>query len=163
MIINLKIPTSLLRFQILLAFFFILSCTPVVVVIEQWDEENPKLTKTLIKPPGREVWKSYYANGNIEYESEYFNSVPDGSTIYWYESSEIRSKAYYNNGLLHLSMKKYYLNGNKQYTVEYFFGKKNGYERWYYDNGQIKFESQYEFGTQIGKIIRWDKNGLLLY
>ncbi len=151
------------QFNKIAVLFFLLTCTPTVVVTELWNNKTPKLTKTILKPIGTEVWKSYYKNGNLEYKSEYYNNVPDGLTTYWYENGGIRSKVYYNNGLLHLTMEKYYKEGNIQYTVEYFFGKKNGYERWYYDNGQLKSESQYENGIQIGEIIRWNKNGILLY
>ena len=107
--------------------------------------------------------KSFYEDGKIEYKSEVVNGILHGKTIYWFENGEIKSESFYNNGILHNYYKEYFSNGSLKYTIEYNLGNKDGFERWYYDNGQIKSEKKYKNNKIINKIVRWDKNGNIIY
>ena len=62
-----------------------------------------------------------------------------------------------------LLYKEYDTEGNVKYTIEYQFGKKNGFERWYYSSGQIKSEKKYVNDSIVGDIIRWDRDGNIIY
>lgn len=140
-----------------------LNCATKSVILEYWNDGTKKLTRQQLKEKERVIKRSYFANGSLEYESEYLKNIPDGTTTYWYPNGQLKSRTIYSNGLLHSNMEKFYESGELQYSVGYFYGKKNGFERWYYSNGQIKSESMFNSGELTGKITRWSKNGKLLY
>ena len=64
-----------------------------------------------------------------------------------------------HNGVMEIC----YNNGNVKYIVNYHYGLKDGYEYWYYENGIKKSESLYQQDEIVVDIIRWDKNGNLIY
>ena len=109
------------------------------------------------------VDRSYYPNGAIEYEAEYFNHKLDGISRHWSETGILLSESEYNNGQPHGLWLKYHLDGNIMNEIHYFHGQKHGYENWYYKNGIMKSQTEYNYGKIIGPIIRWDPSGLLIY
>jgi antitoxin component YwqK of YwqJK toxin-antitoxin module len=106
---------------------------------------------------------SYYENGNIEYESEYENGKLHGVSKHWSENGILLNSVEYKYGKTHGSWIHYYPSGViKQITV-YKFGKKNGDEKWFYENSQLQSVVTYENGMQVSNIVRYDKNGNLIY
>ena len=57
----------------------------------------------------------------------------------------------------------FYDSGELKYSCTYFYGHKHGEEKFYYDNGQIQSLIKYDYGKEISDIMRWNKNGELLY
>ena len=111
----------------------------------------------------KSIEKDYYDNGNIKYEIQKNNDKIDGYAKYWNKEGHILNEVNYSNGLLHGEWKEYHVNGNIKYKITYQYGLKNGYEVWYYDNGIKKSEILYSKNKIVTDIIRWDKNGNLIY
>ena len=134
-----------------LSLLIIISCAPL------------SLKKTAQATQDIHVDRSYYSNGQLEYEAEYLNNKLDGISRYWTEDGILISESEYSNGQENASWKKYHPNGSLMNDTEYFHGKKHGFEKWYYENGNLKSEVQYKFGEPITKIIRWNPDGTIIY
>ena len=136
---------------IILLFVIIAGCTHLGFV------ENSALS------PNINVERSYFPNGNIEYEAEFINGKLDGLSRVWIEDGTLISESEYNNGQPHGMWKRYHNNGLAMYTMQYEYGQKHGYEIWYYKNAHVKSEQKFNNGTPISEIIRWKPDGTLLY
>ena len=114
-------------------------------------------------PPNIEVERSYFPNGNMEYEAQYINNKLDGISRVWFEDGTLLSESGYTNGLPHGIWRIYHLNKTQKYEVYYEYGKKHGHEKWFYDNGQVKSEQKFNYGKPEIEIIRWKPDGTLVY
>ena len=113
--------------------------------------------------PKKDVERSYYQNGNLEYEAEFVNKKLDGTSRLWSEDGILLSVSEYNNGQPHGKWKTFHPNKKLRYETTYFHSQKHGYERWYYENGQLKSEQNFNYGKVETEIIRWDLDGTILY
>ena len=114
-------------------------------------------------PLNIDVERSYFSNGNIEYEAEFVNGKLDGLSRVWLEDGTLISESEYSNDQPHGIWIKYHPIGSVKYKVRYEYGKKHGYERWFYENGQVKSEQKYFHGQPKKEITRWKPNGTLVY
>ena len=119
------------------------------------NEPNPSIQK--------EVERSYFSNGNLEYEAEFVNGKLDGTGKVWLEDGTLFSVSQYSNDHPHGNWKKFHPNGKLMFAVNYEYGEKHGTEKWYYENGQVKSEQEFEYGNAKSGIIRWNFDGTLLY
>ncbi|MBC8256830.1 MAG: hypothetical protein H8E85_05925 [Candidatus Marinimicrobia bacterium] len=109
------------------------------------------------------VERSYFSNGNLEYEVEFVNGKLDGISKVWAEDGTLYSVSQYSNDQPNGKWKKFHPNGNLMFEVNYEYGQKHGTEKWYYENGQVKSEQEFEYGNANSGIIRWNFDGTLLY
>ena len=114
-------------------------------------------------PPQIDVERSYYPNGNLEYEAEFVNGKLDGTSSVWSENGTLLSVSEYSNGQPHGVWKIFHPNEKLKYKTTYFHSQKHGYERWYYENGQLKSEQKFNYGKAETEIIRWNLDGTILY
>ena len=115
-------------------------------------------------PPSQiDVERSYYPNGNLEYEAEFVNRKLDGTSRVWSENGTLLSVSEYSNGRPHGKWKLFHPNKNLKCETSYFHSQKHGYERWYYENGQLKSEKKYEYGEPLRDIIRWNPDGSIIH
>ena len=114
-------------------------------------------------PPQIDVERSYYPNGNLEYEAEFVNKKLDGTSRVWSEDGILLSVSEYSNGQPHGKWKTFHLNQTLKYETTYFHSQKHGYERWYYNNGQLKSEQKFSYGKSETEIVRWNVDGTILY
>ena len=119
------------------------------------NEPNPSIQK--------EVERSYFSNGNLEYEAEFVNGKLDGTSKVWLEDGTQYSVSQYSNDQPHGAWKKFHPNGKLLFAVNYEYGEKHGTEKWYYENGQVKSEQEFEYGNAKSGVIRWNFDGTLLY
>ena len=87
-------------------------------------------------PVKKDVERSYYQNGNLEYEAEFINGKLDGTNRVWSEDGSLLSVSEYSNGQPHGAWKKFHPNGSLMYEVQYEFGQKHGNE-----NGIMKISN----------------------
>ena len=113
--------------------------------------------------PHIDVKRSYFPNGNLEYEAEFINEKLDGTSRVWSEDGILLSVSEYINGQPHGMWKKFHFNQNLEYETTYFHSQKHGYERWYYENGQLKSEQKFSYGKSETEIVRWNVDGTILY
>ena len=139
--------------QIIILFLYLMisGCTHV----KNGNKPNPSTQK--------EVEKSYFSNGNLEYEAEYVNEKLDGTSKVWLEDGTLYSISKYSNNQPHGIWKKFHSNGKLMFEVNYEYGQKHGIERWHYDNGNLKSEQGFDFGISISEITRWNIDGTLIY
>ena len=114
-------------------------------------------------PVKKDVERSYYQNGNLEYEAEFVNGKLDGTSRVWSEDGNLYSKSEYSNGQPHGVWIIFHSNGALMHEVQYEYGQKHGVEKWYYENGQLKSEQKFSYGKPVTDMIRWNPNGTLLY
>jgi len=111
----------------------------------------------------KKVERSYFSNGNLEYEAEFVNGKLDGTSKVWLEKGTLYSVSQYSNDQPHGIWKKFHPNGKLMFAVNYEYGQKHGHEKWYYENGNIKSEQEFDYGNAKSVIIRWNFDGTLLY
>ena len=109
----------------------------------------------------RQVVRSYYDNGNIEYKSFYLNDKLDGPTYYYSKSNHLISYTEYKQGYFHGKSILYFKNGHIKLESLYKDGHLHGQENYYYRNGNLKLRNVYNFGVKM-KTIRWKENGILI-
>ena len=114
-------------------------------------------------PPNIDIERSYFPNGNIEYEAKYINDKLDGLSRVWLEDGTLISESEYSNGQPHGLWMQYHPNGSIKYEVYYEYGKKTGDEKWFYKNGQIKSKQTFISGKPETEITRWKLDGTLVY
>jgi len=107
--------------------------------------------------------RSFYENGQIEYEASYLHGKLDGSSKVWYPDGTLKSASNYKFGLAHGKWEKYYKNGKKMYEAYYSNGLKDGTEKWFHENGSIKSDQEFKADKPISEITRWKIDGTLLY
>ena len=111
----------------------------------------------------KKMERSYFSNGNLEYEAEFVNGKLDGTSKVWLEDGTLYSVSQYSNDQPHGTWKKFHPNGKLMFEVNYEYGQKHGNEKWFYENGSIKSEQEFDYGNPISGIIRWNIDGTLLY
>ena len=148
-----KNPSTLINaFSIVLFLLFLsLGCT------------HLGLKDSLDTLPHIDVKRSYFPNGNLEYEAEFINEKLDGTSRVWSEDGTLLSVSEYSNGRPHGKWKIFHPNKKLKCETTYFHSQKHGYERWYYENGQLKSEKKYEYGKPIIDIIRWNPDGSIIH
>ena len=114
-------------------------------------------------PPHIDVERSYFPNGNLEYEAEFVNEKLDGTSRVWSENGKLLSVSEYSNGRPHGKWRTFHPNEQLMHETTYFHSQKHGYERWFYENGQLKSEQTFNYGKVETEIIRWNSDGTILY
>jgi len=115
------------------------------------------------KNRNHEIRESYYNDGTLEYNSSYFNNKLDGPSYYYSIHGILLSYSEYSNGSAHGIWKNFHDTGEIRYSCSYFYGNKHGEEKFYYKNGEVQSLTKYTYGDETSPIIRWNKNGELLF
>jgi antitoxin component YwqK of YwqJK toxin-antitoxin module len=68
---------------------------------------------------------------------------------FYYDSGNIKTEAYYENGKLQGIANYYYEYGNFKAREFYKDNQLNGLSKWYYESGEIKSERYYQNGTLV--------------
>lgn len=76
--------------------------------------------------PQEGLIKKYYANGIIESEINYTNSLRDGVAKFYYPNGNIKEELNYNNGRIEGDVKRYFENGKIKESFFIEDGKRNG-------------------------------------
>jgi antitoxin component YwqK of YwqJK toxin-antitoxin module len=121
------------------------------------------LNNSSATPSHSDVKRSYFPNGNLEYEAEFINEKLDGTSRVWSTDGTLLSVSEYINGQPHGVWKTFHSNEKLKYETTYFHSQKHGYERWYYENGQLKSEQKFSYGKPETEIVRWNVDGTILY
>ena len=148
-----KIPYTFINAfsTVLFLLFLSLGCTHLGI------KDSPET------PAYTDVKRSYFPNGNLEYEAEFINEKLDGISRVWLENGTLLSVSEYSNGQPHGVWKTFHSNEKLKYETTYFHSRKHGYEKWYYENGQLKSEQKFSYGKSETEIVRWNVDGTLLY
>jgi len=88
----------------------------------------------------KKVERSYFSNGNLEYEAEFVNGKLDGISKVWLEEGTLFSVSQYSNDHPHGNWKIFHPNGKLMFELNYEYGEKHGTEKWYYENCLVNSE-----------------------
>jgi len=112
----------------------------------------------------QDIWRSYYASGNIKSTVNYKDNQIDGASVFYYDNDDhiIRAEVDFNNNKINGLYKEYYTNGNIKVSIEFKDGIRWGAILYYYRNGQIKTEGQFKNGKQSGKWKYYSKSGEII-
>jgi len=128
-------------------------------VKDYWNNDQLKLTGTMIKNKREGLWKEFNREGQILSESNYLNGKKDGICKEWYPNGKLRTEGTFENGLKHGIFKvfdpkiTYAQNPDSKVTRDptiqivkecntYAHGKKIKSEKFKSDDGFLKIDKQ---------------------
>jgi len=154
-----------IKFNFLISItFFILSCSKNTITTRESLNSDGKLLQIQTEEKSDiELHKSFYQNGNIEYEAEIRDGIPDGISKYWNDEGDLVNISHYENGKLHGPSIQYFKSGAVLSKTEYFYGEIHGVSETYHFNGKIKTHQVFKYGDSISKLLRFDENGNRIY
>ena len=117
-------------------------------------------------PQNEKLILSYKGNPHLRQNGKYllFNEKPfDGALTEMYENGELKSQAYYKNGLLDGSLRSWYQNGSKESERYHKRGEKEGVHSSWWPNGNLRFEYQFAGGLYHGTFKEWYESGKPLH
>lgn len=107
--------------------------------------------------------KTWYDNGHLELQMDYYIGQQDGLTKSWFENGQLQVKQNYKKGKTDGLLISYYENGQ----IEAIINRKNfqieGILLNYYKNGQLKCEDNFLKNRRNGNSKHWYENGKLAY
>ena len=95
------------------------------------------------------IIKSYYDNGNLEFEVNYKDGKKEGLFKRYYENGNLKSEGNFKDGKLEGLSKLYYENGNLESEGNFKDDKQEGLFKVYYENGYLMAQYYYKDGEII--------------
>jgi antitoxin component YwqK of YwqJK toxin-antitoxin module len=106
------------------------------------------------------VWKYYYANGQLERESNFTKGKQNGLSTEYYKNGKIKAEASYTNGTITGYYKYYYINGQLKVSGYYNEdGDKVGPWNFYHMNGKLESEEFFIDGKLAGMLNSYYPDG----
>jgi len=105
--------------------------------------------------------KSWYTNGNRQWELVYKQDKAMGPVKRWYENGIISHYYYCNMGTKMGPFQRWYENGNLMFNCQYIEGELEGEYKSYHSNGNTKIHCYYSQGKVIGEYKEYDLEGRL--
>jgi len=115
-----------------------------------WENERgDKLTVELVSVRwGKHIIRSYYENGNLNEEYNYFKNQRHGLCRCYYENSILHWETNYRKGTLHGTYKDYYKDGSLRQSGNYYNGNEHGLIVIYNENGKRIYKAKYKHGIR---------------
>lgn len=92
------------------------------------------------------IFKWYYENGNLGFESPLENGKSNGIVKLYYENGNLQGEGSVKNDKLHGILKRYYENGNLGYEGNYVEDKAHGDCKFYSEDGKLLGTARYNHG-----------------
>ncbi len=99
--------------------------------------------------PQDNIVKSYYADGKIESEISFNDTVRQGEAKFYYEDGTIKEERLYVNGRVEGLVKKYHPNGNLEKLINIEDGKREGPTSLFDEEGNYVKDIYFEQGIQV--------------
>lgn len=112
-------------------------------------------------PKKKQVVRSFYSNGNKEFEMTLVNQVKQGPYTKYYFDGKKQSEGSYLNNQIHGKVVSYYNNGQIKNIGNYVTGSIDGEYLAYYEDGVLNEKEFYENGTLVGQNLNYHENGKL--
>ena len=84
------------------------------------------------------IEKTWYQNGQLEFEGSYSYGKKHGTHRWWYENGQLEFEEYYKYGKKHGFFKGWWKNGQLDYEGHFKHNQRDGIWRAYYENGQLR-------------------------
>ena len=111
---------------------------------------------------GNGVKKIYNAEGNLETETPYKDSIPEGIQKEYYKTGQLFRETPLEKGKANGLVKEYSTSGKLYREMPVTNGKANGIVKKYYDNGVLFCEAPYVNGQPAQGLKEYNKNGKLM-
>jgi antitoxin component YwqK of YwqJK toxin-antitoxin module len=102
------------------------------------------------------TWKSFFANGEKQWQVDFEAGRPNGTFRSWYETGQEQTKTEYKNGPLEGKYKWWWPNGKLAVEGHYKAGQKSGCWETYNEKGEHSSKGAYVSGKQVGTWLNWD-------
>lgn len=120
-----------------------------LVIVESWDNGNPKITKEYFSEDNPEsfIFRSYYETETLELVVEIRNSQRQGEAIYFYPTGQLKYKCVFKNDVLDGPMTFWYPTGALWQEIHYSEGIVSDSLKEYYPTGDLKMSGVFQNGT----------------
>jgi antitoxin component YwqK of YwqJK toxin-antitoxin module len=108
------------------------------------------------------AWKKSDAAGNLIYEGQFKDNIPQGTFLYYYEDGKVRSQLAYSADGKSASAVNFHPNGKKMAEGTYLETKKDGLWKYYNDLETLSSEETYTKGIPTGVWKTYFDDGKLL-
>ncbi len=122
------------------------------------DKNGKELAMIPIKD-GKAKVTSYYQNGAISREFEYFNGKLVNEYKEYYESGKLERELFFVEGKYHKRSVDYFENGNIKIDRNYILDNLNGVYKEFYISGQVKLIENYKNNVKSGLSKSFDEKG----
>ena len=112
--------------------------------------------------PQNGVKKIYNAEGKLETEVPYKDSLPNGIQKEYYKTGELFRETPFINGLANGMVKEYNKKGKTYREMPVTNGKANGIVKKYYENGMLFSEAPFIDGQPVAGLKEYDNKGNLI-
>ncbi len=96
--------------------------------------------------------KTYYPNGQLNYEQYYFDGELNGPSKAYYENGQLEEESNYLDGELQGVKKTYHENGQLEGIGEFVEGEKQGVFKLYNEDGSLYSISEYDNGGLVSVV-----------
>ncbi len=107
--------------------------------------------------------KSYYGSGKLQYEGNFKDRLPHGKGKGYYENENVAYEGNFKDGIFHGKGKLYYENGNVLYEGDFKNDLAHGNGKLYYKNGSLEYDGDFKNDTFDGQGKLYDENGNLFF
>ncbi|MBN2243150.1 MAG: linear amide C-N hydrolase [Acidobacteria bacterium] len=115
------------------------------------------------KKPFSGIAREAFANGQIQYFSEFRNGRLQGKSVAWRENGQKEMEADFVQGELSGNRIRWHANGRKKEEGQFKSGLPHGEKILWYENGAIRFTGRFLEGNHHGRLSGWDEQGRLKY
>ena len=136
--------------------------------LKSYFDDQKSMVKELytLKSVGSKIlhgpYTSFFKNGNLKTQGQYFNNVSNGAWEFYYEDGGLRRRGSLKDGKNEGMWEYFYENRQKSMEGDISGGARQGYWKMYYSTGMLKSEGAFKDGK---KQDRWkyyyDTGGLL--
>lgn len=83
------------------------------------------------------LYQKYYPNNSLSFEANYKNGKQDGKIRTWWKNGVLRSESHKKNGIVEGIQKQWYASGAKFKELHYTNGQEEGIQKAWRENGKI--------------------------
>jgi len=105
------------------------------------------------------VYRSWFANGQVEGEAHFEKGVREGRARLWNEKGQLVQETRFHEGLPDGPATEWYPNGKMQRRTSWRAGKRHGEVETWFVSGNRKGVGTYEQGERSGTFVVWWENG----
>lgn len=95
------------------------------------------------------VWKTYYEDGTLQEEVNYFMGKLNGSVKRFHENGNTLLEQYFKDNKLDSVSYRYYPSGEKRSIGNYADNRKIGSWKYFYLNGNLRLEEEFQDSTRL--------------
>jgi len=115
-----------------------------------WEDNEHKVTIEFLNDSASFTKvRTYYDNGNIQWEKNYQNDKQHGEYIEWYENGNKNLEENYQNDKLYGKSISWFKDGNKQWERNYQNSKLHGKCIRWSNNGNKEYEVDFKNGIKV--------------